>query len=121
MAIHRPIGRSAARFRAPQGIKQLDAADTRLLARAAEAGRICAYLRTAIGKGTSSLTGLRDVKRIRPSPEPWRQGSLSWGFRAELKVARQCDPFDADADDHVWIAGKWGVSRSELRSSFDES
>jgi Zn-dependent peptidase ImmA (M78 family) len=86
--------RSAARFRAPQGIARLNADDTRLLSRAAEAGRICAYLRSSIGQDGSSLAPLREVKGVRPSPEPWRQG-YDLGHAARLKVAAAKAPLDS--------------------------
>jgi Zn-dependent peptidase ImmA (M78 family)/transcriptional regulator with XRE-family HTH domain len=82
--------RSAARFRAPQGIQHLDADDTRLLSRAAEAGRICAYLRASIGKSDSLLGDLRGVRGVSPRPEPWRQGyELGRGAREEIAPERQ--------------------------------
>jgi Zn-dependent peptidase ImmA (M78 family) len=82
--------RSVARFRAPQGVARLDYEDARLLARAAEAGRICAHLRGLLDKPQSEVQALRDVRPVRPQPEPWRQG-YDLGRDARERLAPERD------------------------------
>ena len=66
--------RTVARFRAPIGLNNIDGSDARLLARAAEAGEICAELRTLLEKGGSPIAAYRKPVGVTNSSEPWRQG-----------------------------------------------
>ncbi|MGH7836947.1 MAG: helix-turn-helix domain-containing protein, partial [Candidatus Binataceae bacterium] len=66
--------RTVARFRAPIGLADIDGSDARLLARAAEAGEICAELRALLGKEPSPVAERRMPIAVRKSIEPWRQG-----------------------------------------------
>ncbi len=68
-----PPARSVARFRAPAGISELPGHDARLLARAAEAGRMGAELARLAGRALP-LVERRVVKGIAMRPAPWRQG-----------------------------------------------
>ena len=66
--------RTVARFRAPIGLADIDGSDARLLARAAEAGEICAELRALLGKEASPIAERRMPIAVAKSIEPWRQG-----------------------------------------------
>lgn len=66
--------RSVARFRAPIGLPDIDGSDARLLARAAQAGEICAQLRALLGKEASPVADRRAPTAVVRSSEPWRQG-----------------------------------------------
>jgi len=70
--------RSVARFRAAHGIQEttelLCAHDVRLLARAAELGRVGAYLCNALEMPPLGFSAARRPLAVRPQPEAWRQG-----------------------------------------------
>ena len=66
--------RTVARFRAPIGLTDIGGSDARLLARAAEAGEICAELRTLLGKGPSPIPESRRPIAVAKFREPWREG-----------------------------------------------
>jgi Zn-dependent peptidase ImmA (M78 family)/transcriptional regulator with XRE-family HTH domain len=66
--------RTVARFRAPIGLDDIDARDARLLARAAEAGRVVAELRKLLGESESAVAAHRKLIAVTKSEEPWRQG-----------------------------------------------
>jgi len=66
--------RSVARFRAPLGVTSISAHDMRLLAKAAEVSRICAYLLKEVGRSSSLIESSRRVLSVYGQPEPWRQG-----------------------------------------------
>jgi Zn-dependent peptidase ImmA (M78 family) len=75
------IQRTVARFRAPIGLADIDGSDARLLARAAEAGEICAELRALLGKGASPVAECRKPMAVTKAIEPWREG-YDFGSRA---------------------------------------
>ena len=83
--------RSAARFRAPCGLEEVSSADARTLARAAEAGRIHAFLWEKLGRPTSLVSAARKVTAITARPAPWRQGYVL-GDAARLKLAPKEEP-----------------------------
>ncbi|HZL16784.1 MAG TPA: ImmA/IrrE family metallo-endopeptidase [Polyangia bacterium] len=72
--IETPFTRSSVRFRAPEGVQSLDQADTKLLARAAEAGRVAFQLQSLLGLADSPVRASRAIKSVKPHPEPWKQG-----------------------------------------------
>lgn len=77
--------RSTARFRAPQGAEKLPAADARLLAVAAQLGRVGAALREWLVL-PSPLNALRLVEGAKGGPTTWRRG-YQLGRRARLALA----------------------------------
>lgn len=83
--------RSAARFRAPCGLEEVSSADARTLARAAEAGRIHAFLWEKLGRPTSLVSAARKVTAITARPALWRQGYVL-GDAARLKLAPKEEP-----------------------------
>lgn len=64
--------RGVARFRASG--TALSAADTRLLALSAEAGRIAGSLHEALGFGKGRVVAARSVEAVAVTPDPWQQG-----------------------------------------------
>ncbi len=78
--------RSAARFRAPLGFEMISSTDARALARAAEAGRIHAFLWEKLGRPASVVTAARKVTALTARPAPWKQGYVL-GEEARLKLA----------------------------------
>lgn len=66
--------RTLARFRAPIGLTDIHASDVRLLARAAEVGRVCAELRDLLETGPSPVAEHRKPMAVTKSAEPWREG-----------------------------------------------
>ena len=83
--------RSAARFRAPYGLEKISSADARTLARAAEAGRIHAFLWEKLGRPASPVTAARRVTAIKARPAPWRQG-YDLGEAARRKLSPREEP-----------------------------
>jgi Zn-dependent peptidase ImmA (M78 family)/transcriptional regulator with XRE-family HTH domain len=85
--------RSPVRFRtaALLDAHALAPADVRLLARAAEAGRILASLLALLGRPPSRLPQLRDVIGVRPRPQPWKQG-YALGDKARKLVGERGAP-----------------------------
>jgi Zn-dependent peptidase ImmA (M78 family) len=77
--------RTTARFRAPAGVASLTAADARLLARGAEAGRIAAHLNSILGRPPAKTVSARRVAGIDGWPEPWEQG-YKLGAQARFKL-----------------------------------
>ena len=80
-----PMG-SAARFRAPEGVREMPAADARLLARAAELGQVGAHLLDRLGEPPSCIHELRKVRGLDSTTEPWREG-YELGKAARLRIA----------------------------------
>ncbi len=79
------LPRTTARFRAPSGVASLAEGDARLLARAAEAGRVLAHLRSLRGEEAASVVARRRVSGVAGWPEPWDQGyRLGARLRADL-------------------------------------
>jgi Zn-dependent peptidase ImmA (M78 family)/transcriptional regulator with XRE-family HTH domain len=66
--------RSVARFRAPLGVTSISPHDMRLLAKAAEVSRTCAYLLKEVGRDSSPIASARRIRPVYAQPEPWRQG-----------------------------------------------
>jgi Zn-dependent peptidase ImmA (M78 family)/transcriptional regulator with XRE-family HTH domain len=85
------IKRSGARFRSALGATTLDPMDVRLLARAAEAGRICGFLGRLLGLTPSPVAAARSVVPIRAGSPPWKQG-YDLGQKARSKLAPTRDP-----------------------------
>ena len=81
--------RSAARFRSPEGVRELPPTDARLLARAAELARIGAYLADRLGVPPSRIHDLRELRRVGSENEPWREGyELGEAVRLRLTPER---------------------------------
>lgn len=83
--------RSAARFRAPYGFEAVSVADARTLSRAAEAGRIHAFLWESLGRATSAVTAARKVRAVTARPTPGQQG-YALGEEARLGLAPKKAP-----------------------------
>lgn len=66
--------RGTVRFLAGPGLDGLSARDHRLLARAADVGRVGRFLWDLLDKGNTPLLELRTVTPITSEAEPWRQG-----------------------------------------------
>lgn len=86
--------RSVARFRAPLGVTAIAAVDVRLLAKAAEVGRIGASLAGHLGRDWSAIVQQRSIVPVRPNAEPWRQG-YQLGARARENLVPGRDPLDS--------------------------
>jgi Zn-dependent peptidase ImmA (M78 family)/DNA-binding XRE family transcriptional regulator len=80
------IYRSAVRFRSAQGAESLSPMDVRLLARAAEAGRLVAWLRTLFQEPASRLVDMRQVQGVDGRKRPWQQG-YELGEAARMRLA----------------------------------
>jgi Zn-dependent peptidase ImmA (M78 family) len=78
--------RSGARFRSALGTVALDPMDARLLAKGAEAGRICGFLGKLLGLAPSPVASNRSVIPVRSGSKPWEQG-YDLGQKARLKLA----------------------------------
>jgi Zn-dependent peptidase ImmA (M78 family)/transcriptional regulator with XRE-family HTH domain len=80
-----PPTRTVARFRSPLGIALLPGTDARLLARAAEVGRICADLQSRLQK-SSHVAAARQVRNV-TARVPWQEGyTLGAAARDRLSV-----------------------------------
>lgn len=78
--------RSVARFRAAVTRGVPSAYDLRLLARAAEAGRILGSLRSRLGQPPDAITKLRSPSAPSPAAEPWEHGyELGAAARKQLR------------------------------------
>jgi hypothetical protein len=62
--------RSVVRFRLVVGIERLTPRDVRLLARAAELGRICGNLLQFLGERSSNIAATHEIRAVAPVPEP---------------------------------------------------
>jgi Zn-dependent peptidase ImmA (M78 family)/transcriptional regulator with XRE-family HTH domain len=82
------LRRSSARFRAPDGIDVLTPHDMRLLARVAEAARIHAFLRAAVGERRGRVEALRNVKALDSTPA-WSQGYVLGKLARERLAPRR--------------------------------
>ncbi|MBI4700000.1 MAG: ImmA/IrrE family metallo-endopeptidase [Deltaproteobacteria bacterium] len=83
--------RTAGRFRAPTGVRELAAEDARLLARAAELGRVGAYLQQQLGLPPGAVVERRHVKAIDPARESWREG-YHLGEKARQRLSPERAP-----------------------------
>lgn len=83
--------RTTARFRSPYGVASLSEGDARILALAAEVGRIVWHLRSALGDPDPQVLAWRSVLAIGPWPEPWEQG-YKLGARARMNFASAKKP-----------------------------
>ncbi len=82
--------RSTARFRSAGGITFILPRDARLLAKAAEIGRIVGYLYKQLGDHNSPVVNARNVLPIEVYPEPWDQGyTLGAKARSSLLPERK--------------------------------
>jgi transcriptional regulator with XRE-family HTH domain len=70
--------RTVARFRAPIGLADIDGSDARLLARAAEAGEICAELRSILGKEASPIAERRTPIAVAKFHRTMASGIRAW-------------------------------------------
>ncbi|MCC7385969.1 MAG: helix-turn-helix domain-containing protein [Deltaproteobacteria bacterium] len=86
--------RSSARFRAPGGVTDIAPLDVRLLARAQEAGRVCAELRKMLGEEPSPIARLRRVRFVGDRGPPWRQG-YELGLAARSALAPTSEALDS--------------------------
>ncbi len=82
--------KTVARFRAPLGAVELSGHDARLLALAAECGRIGAGLQRMLGV-VPVLAGFREVRRVTARPVPWQQG-YDLGSNARKRLASEEQP-----------------------------
>jgi Zn-dependent peptidase ImmA (M78 family) len=82
--------RSVVRFRSAQNTanksRLLSPSDLRLLARAAEAGRITAWLKESLKVPASPLLAARQVRGVDNQSSPWEQG-YQLGAHARLRLA----------------------------------
>lgn len=86
--------RSVARFRSAAGTERLTPRDVRLLARAAELGRICGNLLRFLGERSSKIGAAHEIRAVAPVPEPWRQG-YELGQTARLALAPTGKPLES--------------------------
>ena len=85
--------RSVARFRGAVTVKVPAPHDLRILARAAEAGRILASLRGYLGHDDRTLAGLRSPSATSPAMDPWKHGyQLGAAAREQLASDRAALP-----------------------------
>ncbi len=101
--------RSLARFRATEG-PALSGHDTRLLARAAEAGRTLAFLAKTLGEGPSPVLAAREVRGISRATEPWQQG-YDLGRQARSKLLPDRKPIPSLSA----LLESWGVHVAYVR------
>jgi transcriptional regulator with XRE-family HTH domain/Zn-dependent peptidase ImmA (M78 family) len=81
--------RTVARFRAPTGVTELSGHDARLLALAAECGRIGAALARMLGRALP-ITAAREIRGINARPPAWKQGyTLGSAARQQLAPDHQ--------------------------------
>lgn len=85
--------RTVARFRAPQGVSELSGHDARLLALAAECGRIGAELERVLGR-KRPIVGARSVRGVASRPVAWRQG-YTLGATARKQFAPDPVPLES--------------------------
>ncbi len=83
---------SVARFRMPLAGEKPSALDTRTLARAAEAGRVHAFLMETLGRKTGQVRALRTVRPLQ-AQLPWQDGySLGKQARERLSPRHEAIP-----------------------------
>lgn len=105
--------RSPARFRGAIGGRVPSPHDLRLLARAAETGRILASLRGRLGEPAAPLQDLRSLSAPSPAMEPWEHG-----YQLGAKAREQLHPgplLSVQA-----MLESWGVHIAEVAFESDE-
>jgi Zn-dependent peptidase ImmA (M78 family)/transcriptional regulator with XRE-family HTH domain len=88
------VRRTVARFRAPEGISAVVPNDARLLARAAEMGRIGGHLWKLLGRPRSPVVENRSLRAPIAYPEPWSQG-YELGKAARDRFYPKMEPLDS--------------------------
>jgi transcriptional regulator with XRE-family HTH domain len=86
--------RSPARFKTGEGASRLAGGDLRLLARAAEAGRILASLKGLLQESSSKLPVHRHVVAPSPAVESWRDG-YELGVQARRALSPERGPISS--------------------------
>ncbi|HEX4385978.1 MAG TPA: helix-turn-helix transcriptional regulator, partial [Myxococcales bacterium] len=102
--------RSVARFRGAEAAKTPSASDLRLLARAAEAGRILASLRKRLG--TNPTVPLRDLR----SPSAPSSVKEAWqdGYDLGVKARNQLSPAQKPIDSVQELVERFGVHVADV-------